>query len=95
MQSGQGSDASQFAHAFSRDANRPAARSMLPIAPAVLSSVIGLVLLGTGYFAAYLLLISEVSLPFVRYLVSSTLFLPSAICAQLWVMWSRILPAEA
>jgi hypothetical protein len=76
-------------------ANRPAAGSMLPIEPGVLSTLIGLVLLGAGYFAAYLLLVSLVSFPFVRYFVSLTLFLPSAICAQLWVMWSRILPSRA
>jgi hypothetical protein len=76
-------------------ASRSAAGSMLPIEPAVLSTLIGLVLLGAGYFAAYLLLVSLVSFPFVRYFVSLTLFLPSAICAQLWVMWSRILPSRA
>lgn len=59
-----------------------------------LSTLIGLLALGVGYFAAYLLLVSLVSFPFTRYFVSLTLFLPSALCAQLFVMWRRILPAS-
>jgi len=43
--------------------------------------------------AAYLLLVSLISFPFTRYFVSLTLFLPSALCAQFFVMWRRILPA--
>ncbi|MGB5161191.1 MAG: hypothetical protein WBO69_06095 [Thermoanaerobaculia bacterium] len=64
-----------------------------PLERSVLAALIGLLALGVGYFAAYLLLVSLVSFPFTRYFVSLTLFLPSALCAQLFVMWQRILPS--
>ena len=65
-----------------------------PLEPNALATLVGLLALGVGYFAAYLLLVSLVSFPFTRYFVSLTLFLPSALCAQLFVMWGRILPAS-
>jgi hypothetical protein len=58
-----------------------------------LATLIGLLTLGAGYFAAYLLLVSLVSFPFTRYFVSLTVFLPSALCAQILVPWQRILPS--
>lgn len=64
-----------------------------PLERSVLAALIGLLALGVGYFAAYLLLVSLVSFPFTRYFVSLTLFLPSALCAQLFVIWQRILPS--
>ena len=65
-----------------------------PLEPSLLPTLISLLVLGVGYFAAYLMLVSLVSFPFTRYFVSLTLFLPSALCAQLFVMWQRILPAK-
>ena len=64
-----------------------------PLEPNALATLVGLLALGVGYFAAYLLVISLVSFPFTRYFVSLTLFLPSALCAQLFVMWQRIVPS--
>ena len=64
-----------------------------PLEPSLLPTLIGLLVLGVGYFAAYLMLVSLVSFPFTRYFVSLTLLLPSALCAQLFAMWRRILPA--
>jgi hypothetical protein len=61
--------------------------------PGELVTLISLLALGVGYFAAYLLLVSLVSFPFSRYFVSLTVFLPSALCTQLFAMWRRILPA--
>jgi hypothetical protein len=58
-----------------------------------LATLIGLLTLGAGYFAAYLLLVSLVSFPFTRYFVSLTLLLPSALCAQILEPWQRILPS--
>ena len=69
----------------------PASGSSLE--PVISSTLVGLLVLGVGYFTAYLLLVSLVSFPFTRYFVSLTLFLPSALSAQLFVMWRRILPA--
>ena len=74
-------------------ANRASGASTFPLESNVLATLIGLLALGVGYFAAYLLLVSLISFPFTRYFVSLTLFLPSALCAQLFVMWRRILPA--
>lgn len=62
--------------------------------PEITATLIGLLLLGVGYLATYLLLVSLVSFPFSRYFVSMTLFLPSALCAQLFVIWQRILPTR-
>ena len=73
-------------------ATRASSASIPPLESNVLSTLIGLLTLGVGYFAAYLMLVSLVSFPFTRYLVSLTLFLPSALCAQLFVMWRQILP---
>ena len=58
-------------------------------------ALIALLILGVGYFAAYLLLVSVVSYPARQYLVSMTLFLPSAICVQLFEIWRRILTPGA
>jgi len=74
-------------------ANRASGASISPLESNVLSTLIGLLVLGVGYFAAYLLLVSLISFPFTRYFVSLTLFLPCALCAQLFLMWRRILPA--
>lgn len=57
-------------------------------------ALLALLFLGVGYFAAYLLLVSLVSFPVPRYFVSMTLFLPSAICVQLFEVWRRILKLE-
>jgi hypothetical protein len=76
-------------------ATRASNASSPPLESNVLSTLIGLPALGVGYFAAYLLLVSLVSFPFTRYFVSLTLFLPSALCAQLFVLWRRILPATS
>ena len=54
-------------------------------------AVLALLLVGVGYFAAYLVLVSVVSFPIPNYFVSMTLFLPSAICVQLFEIWRRIL----
>jgi hypothetical protein len=72
---------------------RSPADSGSSLEPVVFSTLVGLLVLGVGYFTAYLLLVSLVSFPFTRYFVSLTLFLPSALSAQLFVMWRRILPA--
>jgi len=61
--------------------------------PETLSTLVALLAIGVGYFAAYLLLISLVSFPFTRYFVSLTLFLPSALTVQLFVMWRGVLKA--
>ena len=58
-----------------------------PSAEAVLAS---LAILGLGYFAIYLLLVSLVSFPFHRYFQSMILFLPTAMCAQVFEIWRRI-----
>lgn len=58
-------------------------------------ALLALLILGVGYFAAYLLLVSLVSFPAYRYFVSMTLFLPSAICVQLFEIWRRILTPGA
>ena len=72
-------------------ATRPSPGSAVDLDSTIFSTLIGLLALGVGYFAAYLLLVSLVSFPFTRYFVSLTLFLPSALCVQLYVVWSRIL----
>jgi len=54
-------------------------------------ALIALLVLGVGYFATYLLLVSLVSFPAPQYFVSMTLFLPSAICVQVFEIWRRIL----
>ncbi len=54
-------------------------------------SLLGLFLLGTGFFAGYLLVLALVSFPFQRYLVSTTLLLPSVLSAELFAVWSRVL----
>lgn len=59
--------------------------------PEIFSTLIALLVLGVGYFGAYLVLVSLVSFPFERYFVSLTLFLPSALTAQMFVMWRRVL----
>jgi len=78
-------------------ATRAAGTTAAPLEPEVLTTLIGLLALGVGYFAAYLMLVSLVSFPFTRYFVSLTLFLPSALSAQLFVLWHRILevPSES
>ncbi len=53
--------------------------------------LLGLLALGLGYFLVYLLLVSLVSFPFARYFVSTLLFLPSALCAELFALWRAIL----
>ena len=68
-----------------------------PQAPEVRKSaripaLLALMILGVGFFAAYLLLVCLVSFPVPRYFVSMTLFLPSAICVQVFEIWRRILP---
>lgn len=50
-----------------------------------------LTLLAASYFGAYLLLVSATYFPFDRYLVSLTLFIPSALVATLFEIWRRIL----
>ncbi len=53
--------------------------------------LLGLLVLGLGYFLAYLFLVSLVSFPFLRYFRSMILFLPSALCAELFEIWRGIL----
>lgn len=74
-------------------ATRSAGAGKSDLDPKILSTLVALLVLGTGYFAAYLLLVSLVSFPFTRYFVSLTLFLRSALTAQLFVMWRRVLKA--
>jgi hypothetical protein len=56
-----------------------------------LSRLLGFMALGVIYFVTYLLLVCLVSLPYQRYLVSMTLFLPSVLSAELFAVWQRIL----
>ncbi len=58
-------------------------------------ALVALLIVGVGYFATYLLLVSVVSFPAPQYFVSMTLFLPSAICVQLFEIWRRILTPGA
>ncbi len=50
--------------------------------------------LGVVFFLSYLLLLSLVSLPYDRYYFGTVLFLPSVLCAGLFVLWRRILTAR-
>ena len=50
-----------------------------------------LAILAFGYFATYLLLVSCTYFPFERYLVSMTLFIPSALVASLLEIWRLII----
>jgi len=43
--------------------------------------------MGVAYFATYLVLVSLMSFPIPDYFVSMTLFLPNAICVQLFEIW--------
>lgn len=58
-------------------------------------ALVAILILAVGFFAAYLLLVSLVSFPVTRYFVSMTLFLPSAICVQLFEIWRIILAPSA
>ena len=50
--------------------------------------------LSAVFFLSYLLLLSLVSLPYDRYYFGTVLFLPSVLCAGLFVLWRRILTAR-
>lgn len=62
--------------------------------PARVSALVALLIVAVAYFASYLLLVSLVSFPVSRYFVSMTVFLPSAISAQLFEIWRGILTAR-
>ena len=53
----------------------------------------GLAAIAVGFFLGYLALLSLVSFPFERYFVGAVIFLPSTLCAMLFVLWRRILTA--
>jgi hypothetical protein len=53
--------------------------------------LLGFIAFGVIYFASYLTLVCLVSLPYQRYLVSMTLFLPGILCVVLFAVWQRIL----
>ena len=60
---------------------------------AVTVRLAGLAAIAVGFFLSYLGLLSLVSFPFERYFVGAVIFLPSTLCAMLFVLWRRILTA--
>jgi hypothetical protein len=60
-----------------------------------LTRLLGFMALGVIYFVTYLSLVCLVSLPYQRYLVSMTLFLPSVLSAELFALWQRILQPQS
>ena len=58
--------------------------------PTMQETLVALSLLGVGFFSGYLLLVSLVSFPFTRYFQSMILFVPTMLCAQVFVIWRQI-----
>ena len=72
------------------DDGRHGADSGRPGSPTMQETLVVLSLLGVGFFSGYLLLVSLVSFPFTRYFQSMILFVPTMLCAQVFVIWRRI-----
>jgi hypothetical protein len=77
------------------DDRRQRAGSGRPVSPTAQETLVVLTLLAVGFFSGYLLLVSLVSFPFTRYFLSMILFVPTMLCAQVFVVWRQIAGANS